>query len=171
MTNGELLRMKTHTIIDPVYQAQVLVCLDCSEEDARGEFMRWYIKTGGVGALLWRDTASQGQSSPVLEKDGGLAINVASVDETAACGYIPSVGRYYGVWVGRRCGEDDPIERITCISHEVTHFAVGVMNHVGIPITVGKDEAMAYYHQFLLREILKRAYPSMTARMNRRSSK
>ena len=155
--------MKTHTIVDPVYQAQVLVCMDCTEVEARTAFMRWYLDNGGTGALVWRDTASQGQASPVTKKNGDPA---PDPDETAACGYIPSEGRFFGVWVGRRCGMDDPIERVTCISHEVTHIAVAVMNHVGIPIMIGSDEAMAYYHQFLLRKILQRTYPNMSARMN-----
>lgn len=145
--------MITHVISEPIYDVKVLLCLQCGEEEARTAFMHWYVKNGGEGNCIFRDTTKHDLPAPVESPE-----NEPPMDDRNCCGYIPNMGRFYGLWIGNRCGDGDPIDRIACIGHEVTHIAVGVMGHVGIPIEVGNDEAMAYYHQFLQKQVLKNVY-------------
>ena len=139
-------------ISEPIYETKVLVMIGGTEPDARHAFMEWYVKQGCKGDTLWRDTAHS--HLPCKDMDQLDRASQAEPNLDGAAGYLPSEGRIFGLWVGPQAGTY-AAELNSVIAHEVAHVAIAVMDNVGIAVSTQHSEALAYYTQFLMREILK----------------
>ena len=72
---------------------------------------------------------------------------------TATNGQMVSWGGYFIVWVDKNVTID---KYFPILVHELLHYCIAVLDDRGVPVTSENDEDIAYFHEKMLKECMKK---------------
>ena len=118
---------------DPIYRT----CFAIHRGGPRQKALDWFCKRIGVGPEPLRNPESNPKAT-VFTKPGYMC---------------------FVIWFHESIGDVPTADAAALVAHEALHAALHVMNTIGVEITDDSEEALTYYHGYLVREIHKRLWP------------